>query len=149
MHIVDLPSFPSAPAAAFVIGGGATTKSAIFALSTLKVSPIYVLNRDAAEVDDLKQQYPDIDLVYLTSDEQAQQAIATGPPIVVSVGVIPSFAPKTEAEKAVYSIAKILFGTASTYTPPQTEPKTGSYIPFPKKPIILEMNYKSVRQSSA
>jgi shikimate 5-dehydrogenase len=42
--------FPSGAASALVIGGGATTRSAVYALSTLGLNPIFLVNRDEEEV---------------------------------------------------------------------------------------------------
>lgn len=87
--------------AGFIIGGGGTTRAAVYALSQLGLSPIYILNRDPVEVADIIAAFPQYDLRPLTAPviPTIAESIAAG------VGAIPCLPPQTEAERAVYDIA--------------------------------------------
>ncbi|KAF8997715.1 hypothetical protein BDQ17DRAFT_1283732 [Cyathus striatus] len=59
-------SYPeSLHAAGMVIGGGATTRSATYALTLLGLSPIYLINRDDAEIRVLQNSMHHIRFVHL------------------------------------------------------------------------------------
>lgn len=91
----------------FIIGGGGTTRAAVFALSNLGLSPIFLINRDQSETAAVVEHFPQYDLRPLLSPEEWkeewQDKVACG------VGAIPSFVPVTDAEKNVYAIAHKIF----------------------------------------
>lgn len=91
--------------AGFIVGGGGTTRAAVYALSQLGLSPIYLLNRDASETEEIIASFPQYDLRPLTSSlvPSIADTIAAG------VGAIPCLPPQTEAERAVYTTAEELF----------------------------------------
>ena len=61
--------FPAGAAAALVIGGGATTRSAVYALHHLGLAPIFLVNRDANEVARVVESFAGagIELIHLQS----------------------------------------------------------------------------------
>lgn len=82
-------SVQRSPAA--VIGGGATTRSAILALHRLGLGPIYLVNRDEGEVRGTIEWFAgtalQLDLVHLRNTQDVDRQCAEGPSIVV--GAIP------------------------------------------------------------
>lgn len=96
--------------AGFIIGGGGTTRAAVYALSQLGLSPIYLLNRDEGETADIIASFPQYDLRPL-SDPSIGDSIAAG------VGAIPCLPPQTDSERAVYAAAEQLFRTGPTGRP--------------------------------
>lgn len=92
--------------AGFIIGGGGTTRAAVYALSQLGLSPIYLLNRDPDETEDIIGSFPQYDLRPLPSNIPE-----IGDTIAAGVGAIPCLPPQTAAERAVYAAAEELFRT--------------------------------------
>ena len=96
--------------AGMVIGGGGTTRAAVYALNKyLGCSPIYLVNRDDQEVQDVINHFADtldVDLIHLSSVAMADR-IATPKYIV---GAIPDFPPSTPGEVAVRKIVINVFG---------------------------------------
>ena len=103
------PISESGTNAAMVIGGGGTTRAAVYALHKyLGCSPIYLVNRDAQEVQDVVEHFADIlpvELIHLSSVAAADKISA--PKFVV--GAIPDFPPATAAEVTVREIATNIF----------------------------------------
>jgi quinate dehydrogenase len=88
-----------------VVGGGGTCRAAIYALQKfMGCSPIYIINRDAAEVEAVLQecraQGVADDLIYVSSTAQAE---TLQPPGAV-VSAVPDFPPRTENEKTARAI---------------------------------------------
>lgn len=88
-------SFPAAAkGAGLVIGGGATTRSAAHALTLLGLSPIFLINRDPAEVKFVQDAMPHRSskngLIHLRSSEDVEQyLVGEGKPqILMAVGAI-------------------------------------------------------------
>ncbi|GAA5852011.1 hypothetical protein JCM8547_000126 [Rhodosporidiobolus lusitaniae] len=96
---------------AFIIGGGGTTRAAIYALSQLSLSPIYLLNRDASETASIisTPAFAKYDLRPLDDDVLASWTEEDTKNVVCAVGAIPSFEPQTEGEKMVYRVAEGIF----------------------------------------
>ena len=96
--------------AGMVIGGGGTTRAAVYALNKyLGCSPIYLVNRDIQEIQDVIDHFADkldVQLVHLSSVALADKIAA--PKYIV--GAIPDFPPSTPAEFTVREIAKNVFG---------------------------------------
>lgn len=92
-----------------VIGGGGTTRAAVYALNKyFGCSPIYLVNRDVQEVHDIIDHFADtlnVELIYLSSVAMADQIAA--PKYVV--GAIPDFPPSTPTEVTVREIAMNVF----------------------------------------
>ncbi|KAL6250470.1 hypothetical protein RBB50_002772 [Rhinocladiella similis] len=91
-----------------VVGGGGTCRAAIYALQRfLGCSPIYIINRDASEVDSVLQECrrngTADDLIHISTTAQAR---SVRPPGAV-VSAIPDFPPATENEKTVREILNI------------------------------------------
>lgn len=97
-------SLPHEVASGLVIGGGATTRSAVHALYTLGMNPIFLVNRDAGEVEqtikefDAKKSDADgrqgVRLIHLTSVDQVEGLLGPNakdrvPGIAMIVGAIP------------------------------------------------------------
>ncbi|GAA5941431.1 uncharacterized protein JCM15063_006099 [Sporobolomyces koalae] len=111
---------------ALIIGGGGTTRAAIYALSHMNLSPIYLVNRDRDETQAMIDSFPQYTLVALEDVSQWTEREAQHCQVVV--GAIPSFEPVTAGEKNVYRIAEHVF-------------ELGAKAPGPTR-RILEMAYK-------
>ncbi|KAH8807516.1 hypothetical protein F5884DRAFT_342845 [Xylogone sp. PMI_703] len=110
---LQFKSFKSKPA--LVVGGGGTSRSAIYSLTQfLGCTPIYIINRDASEVQAVIKDCTtpafksglktDFELIHVTSIEQAS-SLST-PAVIVSA--IPDFVPQTESEKLVRDMMTIM-----------------------------------------
>ncbi|PWN88893.1 hypothetical protein FA10DRAFT_242186, partial [Acaromyces ingoldii] len=102
------------PHSAFIIGSGGTCRSAVYALHNLGLSPLYLINRDAGEtqdvVDHFRAKQSGIDLRPLRSveafdEEQAKRQRGEVGPVAAAVGAIPAMDPVTAEEKMVYTLA--------------------------------------------
>jgi quinate dehydrogenase len=117
------PSREGKGGSGMVIGGGGTTRAAVYALNKyLGLSPIYLVNRDEQEVRDVIDHFADKldgELIHLSSVAAADGIAA--PRYIV--GAIPEFPPTTAAEVTVREIAKNVFGK-------------------PEKGVFLDMCYK-------
>jgi quinate dehydrogenase len=95
--------------AGMVIGGGGTTRAAVYALNKyLGCSPIYLVNRDRTEVREVVEHFAGtlpVELIHLSSVAMADKISA--PKFVV--GAIPDFPPATPAEVTVREIATNVF----------------------------------------
>lgn len=85
---------------ALVVGGGGTARAAVYALQNfLGCSPIYMVNRDASEVqaviDECNARGFGQDIIHVSTIEQAEQLEAPG----AIVSAVPDFAPVSEEEK--------------------------------------------------
>lgn len=103
---------------ALVIGGGATCRSAIYALAEgLGAKLIYLVNRDPEEakatIKTLKQNGLRQEVQYLEKLEDLQ-SVSKFP--VVAVSAVPDIAPKTEAERRARSISSAMIQTESECT---------------------------------
>lgn len=91
-----------------VIGGGGAARSAVYALvQFMKCSTVYLVNRDAAEVESViswckDQGYGD-GLVYVSTASQAEAL--EGPGAIVSC--VPNYPPVTEAEKEARKVTEV------------------------------------------
>ena len=105
----------------------------------MNLSPIYLLNRDAEETDQLKALFPTIDLIPLNYGWRVRQAHhdlrQAGKVLVAGVGAIPSVAPQTEPEKRLYQITRDLFRLAD---PPRPAEGTDELV-LPTKPVFVDM----------
>ena len=116
------PAFgPNDPAYSFIIGGGGTTLASVFALVSLGVQTIFLLNRDESETAAVIKHYGQHKIIHLTTLEQAKEETArvtkAGARLRIGVGAIPAIDPVTEQEKMVYSIAKFLLELADKAQP--------------------------------
>jgi len=95
--------------AGMVIGGGGTTRAAVYALNKyLGCSPIYLVNRDPREVRDVVDHFANtlsVELIHLSSAAAADKI----PSPKFIVGAIPDFPPATHAEFNVREIAMTIF----------------------------------------
>ena len=95
-----------------VVGGGGTVRAAIYALQTfLGCNPIYILNRDDAEVravvsECVARGSPAAQLIHVSSVPQARDL----DPPSAAVSCIPNFAPATAAERDVREILTVMMG---------------------------------------
>lgn len=97
--------------AGMVIGGGGTSRAAVYALKTfLGCTEIYLVNRDKSEVDAVIEECTSkgfgSGLTYVSTISQAESLPA--PAVVVSA--IPDFPPKTEDEIRTRKVIEILLG---------------------------------------
>lgn len=92
--------------AGFIVGGGGTTRAAVYALSQLGLAPLYLVNRDAGEVAAIVAAFPQYDVRPLPSTED--EVAALGGTLAAGVGAIPCVPPRTAAERAVYAAVRAL-----------------------------------------
>ncbi len=87
------------------MGGGATTRSAVYALHTIGLNPIFLINRDPAEVEAVVESFKcfkgeqgeSIDLIHLRGVEDVDRYLGSGeagqsgekPSLAMIVGAIP------------------------------------------------------------
>ncbi|EGG07639.1 uncharacterized protein MELLADRAFT_35329 [Melampsora larici-populina 98AG31] len=136
-----IDAFEANTYAGFVIGSGATTRSAVYALSCLNLSPIYLINRDHEETLGVMGQFPHLDLRAIL-DEEDFEAECTGrfsKPIPIGVGCIPALEPVTDQEKMVYQLARAIFSIPYV---PEAKETDDEFIKAPTRPLFLEMAYK-------
>lgn len=101
--------YPAGQCSGAVIGGGATTRSAVYALWTLGMNPIFIVNRDPFEAEAIKRNFEGLkeveglEIVHLRSTlevdtwlggEEAEgggkaRARARAPGVAMIVGAIP------------------------------------------------------------
>jgi quinate dehydrogenase len=100
---------------ALIFGAGGASRAAVFALSVhLKCPEIYVVNRDAAEVEGLAKDTASMReaagtrVVHVTSVEQARELET---PFYI-VGTVPDFAPESESEKTTFRIFEYFLASA-------------------------------------
>jgi quinate dehydrogenase len=94
--------------AALVVGGGGTARAAVYALQNyLGCSPVYIVNRDAAEVraviDECNARGFGEDIIHVATVAQAEQLEA--PSAIVSA--VPDFAPVSEEEKIARQVLAV------------------------------------------
>ncbi|KIV81115.1 hypothetical protein PV11_08562 [Exophiala sideris] len=95
-----------------IIGGGGTCRAAIYTLQHfMGCSPIYIINRDEREVEDVLQECRNrgaaADLVHVKTVAQARSLPAPG----AAVSAVPDFPPVTEKEKVVREILKVFLNS--------------------------------------
>jgi len=91
-----------------VVGGGGTCRAAVYALQRfMGCSPIYIINRDADEVEAVLRECRDRGLgeglIHVSTTDQARKLAAPG----AIVSAVPDFTPVTENEKTVREILSI------------------------------------------
>ncbi|KAK4047287.1 hypothetical protein OIO90_006248 [Microbotryomycetes sp. JL221] len=96
---------------AFIIGGGGTTRAAIYALSQLGIDKIFLINRDPEETRAIIKSFPGYNLSALNSVDDWQAEHESN--VACGVGAIPSIPPITEGEKNVYAIARRVFASVN------------------------------------
>ncbi|KAF8674904.1 Pentafunctional AROM polypeptide [Rhizoctonia solani] len=133
-------TFSPGQAAALSIGGGGAARSAIYAMHTMGLAPIYLMNRDQSEIDALFECFPGLPLVHLKTIAQTEKELAESnrPPIVAIVGAIPAYLPVTDAERGVYNM--ITHVLTQPYTPPTAS--DASNLPLPHQRLFLDMAYR-------
>ncbi|KAG6870907.1 hypothetical protein C0992_012139, partial [Termitomyces sp. T32_za158] len=134
-------SYAAQTGAGAIIGGGATTRSAAHALSLLGLSPLFLVNRDPAEVHAVQSTLSHLTIIHLTNSEDVQRHLGQreSPTVLMVVGAIPATPPATPQERGVYSTVSTLL--AIPYVKPaQTQSDKG--LPIPDRRIFLEMAYK-------
>ncbi|BGP20924.1 hypothetical protein JCM10213_000574 [Rhodosporidiobolus nylandii] len=96
---------------AIIIGGGGTTRAAVYALSQMRLSPLYLLNRDPSETAQIisSPAFAKYDLRALDDDVLGSWTEEDVENVACGVGAIPSFEPQTEGEKMVYRVAERVF----------------------------------------
>ncbi|KAK4047809.1 hypothetical protein OIV83_005151 [Microbotryomycetes sp. JL201] len=95
---------------ALVIGGGGTTRAAVYALSNLGITRIFLINRSVSETEAIIESFPNLRLSALTSPTQWTKEHERN--TVCGVGAIPSISPTSEEEHNVYAIARRIFETS-------------------------------------
>ncbi|KIX02094.1 uncharacterized protein Z518_08033 [Rhinocladiella mackenziei CBS 650.93] len=106
-----------------VVGGGGTCRAAVYTLQKfMGCSPIYIINRDAAEVaavlKECRARGAGDELVYVSTTAQAKRLPAPG----AIVSAVPDFTPVTENERMVREIL-------------------GIFLQAGRKGVLLEMCY--------
>lgn len=95
-----------------VVGGGGTCRAAVYTLQKfMGCSPIYIVNRDAAEVEAVLQECRargvGDNLIYVSSVAQAEKLA----PPEAAVSAVPDFPPVTENEKTARDVLATLLNT--------------------------------------
>lgn len=107
----SLPSSPST--SALVIGGGGTARAAIYALHTMGYSPIYLLGRQTAKLQQLLATFPaDYNLCVLNA-ENGGEMDSDAPLPTVAIGTIPADKP---IDEQVYRVLERIFDRSSATT---------------------------------
>jgi shikimate 5-dehydrogenase len=124
----------------------------VYALSTLGLSPIFLINRDEEEVKMVVDSFKStvlsgLELIHLRSPADVDRYLGDGqtqgekPGLAMVVGAIPAIAPLTPAERLVYTTVTHLL--TIPYTLPTLHPTTDpSSLPLPRRRIFLDMAYK-------
>ncbi|KIK68991.1 hypothetical protein GYMLUDRAFT_152333 [Collybiopsis luxurians FD-317 M1] len=139
-------SFPEGVGAGAVFGGGATTRSAVYALMTLGLHPIYLVNRDSDEIKAVQSVYPELikkgSLIHLDHPDKVEELLAQpdSPRILMIVGAIPAIKPVTKAERMVYTVASSIL--TIPYDVPAVNSSAKDSLPVPMRRLFLEMAYK-------
>ncbi|GAA5995117.1 uncharacterized protein JCM10292_004548 [Rhodotorula paludigena] len=135
---------PQAKVAAFAVGGGGATRASIHAMHALGLSPIFIANRDDAEIEAIVRHFGEWDVRPLESAEEARVAMKRlrdqDGRVVCGVGAIPSEEPRTEGEKRVYEVARAVFGELYDKSTQATQEE--GYLSLPEKPVFVDMAYK-------
>ncbi|KAG9119329.1 hypothetical protein FRC07_005691 [Ceratobasidium sp. 392] len=136
-----LDTFAPGHAAALCIGGGGAARSAIHAMHTMCLAPIYLMNRDQGEIDALFECFPTLPLLHLKhiSEVEAKLAEPGAPPIAVIVSAIPAYLPVTDAERGVYNMITHIL------TQPYTVNNYSNLLhglPLPRQRLFLDMAYR-------
>lgn len=130
---------PQAKVAAFAVGGGGATRASIHAMHALGLSPIFIANRDNAEIEAIVRHFGEWDVRPLDSAEEARVAIKRlrdeGGRVVCGVGAIPSEEPRTEGEKRVYEVADAVFSQLDEKSTQATQEE--GYLSLPEKPVFV------------
>ncbi|KAK1229130.1 hypothetical protein PQX77_007800 [Marasmius sp. AFHP31] len=139
--------YPTGVGAAIVYGGGATTRSAIYALTSVGLHPIYLVNRDPEEVKQVQDVFPGLvskgSLVHLRSPEEVEERLvqSDAPPVLMVVGAIPAVKPVTKEERMVYTVASHIFTMPYELSSSYDSNELGA-LPLPTSRLFLEMAYK-------
>ncbi|PSN72384.1 Pentafunctional AroM protein [Corynespora cassiicola Philippines] len=118
-----------------VIGGGGTSRAAIYALHEMQYSPIYVLGRNVAKIEALKQEFPTSYDIRVISGIDYISKIDKVP--TVAVGTIPA---DQAIDPSIRESLCALFDRAKEEKVQEDAP-IGSLPPDGKR-ILLEMAYK-------
>jgi quinate dehydrogenase len=116
---------PISDMAGLVIGGGGAARAAVYALASLKCTPIYLVGRDASELSALVVQYPDFPCIPISDPTRAIN-------VNIAVGCIPAIPPVTPEEIAADACVRAIFSSPSP-TPCRSEEH---------KRVFLDMCYK-------
>ena len=110
-----------------IVGAGGTCRACVYALhKNLGMEPIYLLNRDESEVQDVLKQFPNYPIRIIDPHSKSPEDLPQS--IQVVVNAVPDIAPATSEEKDVRRIL------TSIITMQSTHPVAGQ--------ILLDMCYK-------
>ncbi|KAF1941023.1 Pentafunctional AroM protein [Clathrospora elynae] len=113
---------------ALVIGGGGTSRAAIYALKEMGYGPIYLLGRNISKIEALKKDFPaEYNIQVITSPEQVESLESTP---AVAIGTIPADQP---IDSAIRETLCALFEKGKTHI---------TDIGVVAERILLEMAYK-------
>lgn len=84
--------YPKGFGAGLIVGGGATTRSAAYALTLLGLSPIFLVNRDPAEVQFVRDSMAHLTFIHLRNPDDVEihlgQGLKQKPTLLMAVGAI-------------------------------------------------------------
>lgn len=128
-----------------MVGGGGAARAAVYALSRLALSPIYIINRDMNETNALVSHFTALDLRPLRTVAEASSELRMlkerKGSIVVGIGAIPSVTPATTAEKELYAVISRVLSEPYFFRG-GGEDKDSAGLEAPRKRIFVEMAYK-------
>lgn len=118
---------------AMVVGGGGTSRAAIYALKEMGYSPIYLVGRNKSKLSILTQSFANDYNIQLLSSEEEAQAIPADKQPVVAIGTIPGDLP---IDSGLETILKSIFNVGATSA--NVAGITGGNA----SKVLLEMAYK-------
>lgn len=88
------------PGSAMVVGSGGTTRAAVYALHSLRYSPIYIVARNTDHVRNLADSFPpDYNIQHLENSEQASSVSGSLPSVLITT--IPADRPVDPGTKEI------------------------------------------------
>ncbi|EGX45803.1 hypothetical protein AOL_s00117g8 [Orbilia oligospora ATCC 24927] len=110
-----------------VIGAGGTSRAAVYALASLKISPIYIINRTAENSRQMAASFPgdQYDIQVIETVEEAASKISI--PLVAAVSTVPA---DREIDVKLKGILTAVLGIGSTGNGDS------------ERPVLVEMAYK-------
>lgn len=120
-----------------VIGGGGTSRAAIYALHEMQYSPIYLLGRNTSKLEKLKEHFPNSYDIRVIPSQSYISTIEKTP--TVAIGTIPADQP---IDPSLRELLSALFAKAQSDEGKVSEEMPIGSLPADGKRILLEMAYK-------
>ena len=116
-----------------VIGGGGTARAAIYALHSMKYTPIYLVGRQPAKLAKMVSTFPTAyDIRILETESEIQDLKTNNATPVVAIGTIPADKP---IDSNLQTLLRSIFAASSSTANTNEQASSGTH-------ILLEMAYK-------